>query len=254
MFLLSLFLLNLVNGQNFQAALDLHNYYRDRHCVQNLTWNRGIANLAQQYATTLAVNGTFVHGMLYTEDNSRVGQNLAAFTSSNAPLSDLPSVATQLWYNEVNKYNWSMPGSRPETGHFTQLVWKDTVYLGMGMHTHNRRTVVVANYYSPGNVVGRFRANVLSPDMCIKEIEPPPATPTVSSQTVIPIVEQSATVNKGSGTLPVLNVTVSSTTSYIYLPKSRAAKGLLIFVGAMCVIGGIILGVSGTLGQQCVRR
>lgn len=51
-----------------------------------------------------------------------------------------------------------------DTGHFTQLIWKETEYLGVGISFHpSRRVYVVCDYYPPGNKMGEFNVNVLTP-------------------------------------------------------------------------------------------
>ena len=49
------------------------------------------------------------------------------------------------------------------TGHFTQVVWKNSVQLGIGIafSSNSQKAWVVAEYYPPGNVAGQFAANVL---------------------------------------------------------------------------------------------
>lgn len=62
------------------------------------------------------------------------------------------------------------------TGHFTQVVWKGSKEIGVGRATSSGgRTVVVANYRPPGNVLGMFATNVLPPsDGCrVQPSEPP---------------------------------------------------------------------------------
>jgi hypothetical protein len=49
------------------------------------------------------------------------------------------------------------------TGHFTQLVWKNTERVGAGIAYNSDRTkvYVVAQYSPPGNYLGQFEENVL---------------------------------------------------------------------------------------------
>lgn len=48
------------------------------------------------------------------------------------------------------------------TGHFTQVVWKDSKELGVGCtKAKNGKIYVVANYYPPGNYIGCYVENVL---------------------------------------------------------------------------------------------
>jgi len=55
-----------------------------------------------------------------------------------------------------------------KTGHFTQVVWKGTTSIGVGVATvpdpkYGSSTVVVVNYSPPGNCQGQFPQNVLPP-------------------------------------------------------------------------------------------
>ena len=50
------------------------------------------------------------------------------------------------------------------TGHFTQVVWKDSRELGVGRaQTRDGKWLVVANYRPAGNFLGRFQDNVFPP-------------------------------------------------------------------------------------------
>jgi hypothetical protein len=71
-------------------------------------------------------------------------------------------VATTSWYNEIKQYNFKHGGFTMETGHFTQLVWKDSKNLGVGIATsRGGKTYVVAQYSPSGNMPGKFQKNVL---------------------------------------------------------------------------------------------
>ena len=44
--------------------------------------------------------------------------------------------AVNSWYNEINDYSFEKPGKKSDNavvGHFTQLVWKKSVELGVGI-------------------------------------------------------------------------------------------------------------------------
>ena len=72
--------------------------------------------------------------------------------------------ATQDWYDEIKYYNFNRPGFSSQTGHFTQVVWKKSTRLGVGIgfSSDDRKVYVVTNYSPPGNFQGQFGENVLS--------------------------------------------------------------------------------------------
>lgn len=51
------------------------------------------------------------------------------------------------------------------TGHFTQVVWKATNKLGIGVAFGDggRKVIVVGQYGPAGNMMGQFPQNVLPP-------------------------------------------------------------------------------------------
>ena len=51
-------------------------------------------------------------------------------------------MATQMWYDEIKDYDWNNQGFGMNTGHFTQVVWKECTHVGHGI--------------SGGWVVGRY--------------------------------------------------------------------------------------------------
>ena len=63
-------------------------------------------------------------------------------------------------YKEVCKFNFNNPGWGRGTGHFTQVVWKKSVELGIGKAVLGRCTYVVGRYKPAGNVLNNFRKNV----------------------------------------------------------------------------------------------
>ena len=76
-----------------------------------------------------------------------------------------------MWYDEIKDYNWKNPEiSIEKTGHFTQVVWKDTKEVGFGVAiSPSGEFYAVANYYPAGNFVGNFKSNVLQPTPASKK-------------------------------------------------------------------------------------
>lgn len=73
------------------------------------------------------------------------------------------SEAITAFYNEVKFYDYKNPRFSIKTGHFTQLVWKSSRKIGVGIASKGKRTVICINYEPRGNVEGQFPQNVLPP-------------------------------------------------------------------------------------------
>ncbi len=66
-----------------------------------------------------------------------------------------------MWYDEVGKYDFGNSRFSAETGHFTQVVWKDTTDVGCGISiSSSGRIYGVCNYTPQGNFKGEFGKNV----------------------------------------------------------------------------------------------
>ena len=72
--------------------------------------------------------------------------------------------AVEKWYEGASSYDFDHGDFSQETGSFTQLAWKSSRRLGIGIaYGNNRRTAyVVARYLPAGNVLGQFKKNILS--------------------------------------------------------------------------------------------
>lgn len=68
-----------------------------------------------------------------------------------------------MWYDEVKAYDYNKPGFSLETGHFTQVVWKNSTKLGFGFAKKDDYIVGVGLYAPPGNWLDDFKENVLKP-------------------------------------------------------------------------------------------
>uniref|UniRef100_A0AAY5ETI7 SCP domain-containing protein n=1 Tax=Electrophorus electricus TaxID=8005 RepID=A0AAY5ETI7_ELEEL len=110
--------------------LAIHNEYRKKHGAPALTLNQELCVSAQAWADHLLSTKALQHS------NTDNGENLF--------------------------YAWS---STPKkcTGHFTQVVWKSSQEVGVGLATDENTVFVVGQYKPPGNVSnpGYFKDNVL---------------------------------------------------------------------------------------------
>lgn len=146
--------------QLVNEVLVRHNHYRTLHQAPPVRLASEIQIMAQTWADTLQREGKFQHGMLVDSKNRPVGQNLAwrNSTSMNHPFNI--SARVDSWYKEIVRYNFSDPKSSFTTGHFTQLVWNATTFIGVGISQGPNGTYVVVDYFPAGNVAGQYPQNV----------------------------------------------------------------------------------------------
>jgi hypothetical protein len=146
-------------GSVADQFVEAHNRFRAKHCAPPLTWSKKLADVAQDWADELKKKGCmFGHspGMKY-------GENLGA--GSIGALD--PSSTVEMWYDEIKKYKFPNGGFSMQTGHFTQLVWRDTRQVGCGHVQCKGNDIYVCEYDPPGNVEGEWRTQVL-PTSCKK--------------------------------------------------------------------------------------
>lgn len=92
-------------------------------------------------------------------DNLEFGENLAWNSDSSSSCAKL----IKMWYDEVKLYSFKDAVFTHESGHFTQLVWRDTKRVGCGraFSSGPRGGVfLVCNYDPAGNYSGEFSDNV----------------------------------------------------------------------------------------------
>ncbi|XP_053473575.1 Golgi-associated plant pathogenesis-related protein 1-like [Ictalurus furcatus] len=139
-----------------EEFLQAHNEYRGQHGAPPLTLNPNLNHSAQAWAENLLSIRTLKHS------NTTHGENLY-YKYSSPPKKITGRVAVDNWYNEIKKYDFKKPGFSSGIGHFTQVVWKDSKELGVGVATDGTTTFVVGHYSPAGNInnPGYFEKNVL---------------------------------------------------------------------------------------------
>ena len=111
-----------------------------------VSWSDELAASAQAWADRLRDgNGC----RLVHDHGSPYGENLAAGTNLS------PAAAVRMWASEKDEYAIE-PAYRFVAGHYTQIVWRDSVEIGCGGATcADGVRVICCRYAPPGNVLGR---------------------------------------------------------------------------------------------------
>lgn len=128
-----------------QDYLEVHNNARAQVGVGPMTWDAGLASRAQNYANSRTGDCNLIH--------SGPGENLAKgggdFTGR---------AAVELWVSEKPNYNHgtNQCASGKVCGHYTQVVWCNSVRLGCGRaRCNNGWWFISCNYDPVGNWAGQ---------------------------------------------------------------------------------------------------
>ncbi|KAF8246153.1 PR-1-like protein [Wilcoxina mikolae CBS 423.85] len=122
-----------------EVMLRDHNLLRAQHHVPPLIWDTALEDSARAHAQKC----DFVHS------GGPYGENLAANLHCEKDV-------CPRWGSEERKhYNFDAPGFSPATGHFTQMVWKDTQKLGCA-EVHCPGEIARAGAGSGRNVVCHY--------------------------------------------------------------------------------------------------
>ena len=131
-----------------QELVAAHNKYRADVGVAPLQWSDKLAAEAQQWAEHLAKKGCrMVHSK--TEE----GENLYWSDYASTPKEVVDEWATEIKYYKSPK---KISASRvPRYGHYTQMVWHSTKYVGCGRaRCKNGEEIWVCRYDPPDNYLG----------------------------------------------------------------------------------------------------
>ncbi|KAK9988771.1 hypothetical protein SO802_029010 [Lithocarpus litseifolius] len=111
-----------------------------------MTWDANLATFAQNYANQHKGDCRLVHS------GGPYGENLAGSTG------DLTgTAAVNLWVAEKSQYNYNSNSCVGGVcGHYTQVVWRNSVRLGCAkVRCNNGGTFIGCNYDPRGNIIGQ---------------------------------------------------------------------------------------------------
>lgn len=136
-----------------QEALDFHNKVRADVESPPLQWSEDLAGYAQAWADKLAVNCDFEHRPSSGAWGQKHGENIFWGDGEKYTVLD----ASESWYSEIEDYKYGPLTNNNwyKTGHYTQMVWKNTTQVGLGIAVcKSGATLIVANYSPAGNYMG----------------------------------------------------------------------------------------------------
>lgn len=139
-------------------ALDFHNQVRAEVGVPPLDWSAELSIYAQDWADHLAYsnNCQMEHRPIVSSEQSQIGENI--YWGINPKNSNYALEASELWYSEKESYKGEPVTAENlfSIGHYTQMVWKDTRQLGIGISVCPKGEIIVVANYSPiGNYYGQ---------------------------------------------------------------------------------------------------
>jgi Cysteine-rich secretory protein family len=225
------------------STLNSTNHFRDQHNATSLTWNTSLADAASSWASKCQ----------WKHSGGPTGENLAL------GYPDMTS-AIDAWGIERDLYDFNVPtGFSKATGHFTQLVWKDTTSVGCAAVDCNSKNslkgyVVVCEYWPPGNMVGQenafFRANVqgqvqleapqssvsILPIKTTSSVTPTTTTRTATVAQVVTSANYMPTKPRAGSTVWALGEEAAADQLEV---KSRGQLAMGVAIAAMVVAGAI---------------
>jgi len=143
-----------LSREEVKKVMELHNKARSDVGVGPLKWSDKLAIYAQEWADHLAsARCRMDHRPHSGKWQQKHGENLFMGTAGLYGVED----AVRAWQGERTLYKGGVLTSSNwySSGHYTQIVWSGTEYVGCARLECNGNIIVVCNYDPPGNVWGQ---------------------------------------------------------------------------------------------------
>lgn len=120
--------------------LEIHNAARKEVGCPPLEWDENLAKYAEEWANYLISIKKIKH-----RNTFEYGENIFWGSGETYTLVD----AAKMWFKEKKKFKGRK--YKPQCGHYTQMIWRNTIKVGAAIIRKNGITICVANYSPPGN-------------------------------------------------------------------------------------------------------
>lgn len=139
-----------------------HNEYRARHNVPAMSIAMKLCVSAQEWANHLASRNELYYCP------SRIfnfGQNIFCCVETCLMLSISGQEVATYWYSSIKRYDFckrpSLLHTSVNSGHFTQIVWKNTRFLGVGKSVSRTGKIFVVGEFNRIDIDARITQTVL---------------------------------------------------------------------------------------------
>ncbi|XP_065357748.1 Golgi-associated plant pathogenesis-related protein 1 isoform X2 [Calliphora vicina] len=102
--------------------LNCHNNFRAKHGCPLLKLSKELMDYCVKYANHLIDNKS-------STDIPKYAVSIINFPGVIPPAIEIVSN----WYNEIEKYNFQKSQFNRDSRHFTQIIWKNTKFMGVGV-------------------------------------------------------------------------------------------------------------------------
>lgn len=83
--------------------------------------------------------------------------------------SDLTKVVSN-WYTERHFYSYKLNYKIPIAKDFTQMIWKSSHFIGVGIEKRHKFYYIVVFFYPKGNIKDHFKTNVFEKEISWKRL------------------------------------------------------------------------------------
>lgn len=152
--------MNTLSGSEITTITNTLGELRAKHGFNGLMNQQAISNISQNWANYLiSVDSKDIRksGTKFYSENIYVTEH------SDASNIDIINAAITHWYSKGETYNYTTTTFNNSALDFTTLIWKSSLYYGIGIAKNNKRAIVVFNVTPIANNFNTFMGNVKPP-------------------------------------------------------------------------------------------